>query len=65
MAAIPGHKYPRHIPVKSLRDITFTVPMSKYASSVRVRFNEGVLVTKLLRNGNRVIGALGIHKDGE
>jgi len=65
IAPVPGHKYPRHILFESRRGTCFTVPMRKYASSVGVRFKEGVLVTKLLRHGNRIVGALGIDKEGQ
>ena len=64
IAAVPGHKYPRHSRFKGRSGVSFTVPMRKYASKVGVRFQEGVLVTKLLRHGNRIVGALGVHKEG-
>jgi fumarate reductase (CoM/CoB) subunit A len=65
VAPVPGHKYPRHLFFEARRGISFTVPMRKYASSAGVRFKEGVLVTKLLRHGNRIGGALGIDKEGQ
>jgi len=65
VAPVPGHKYPRHLFFEARRGISFTVPMRKYTSSVGVRFMEGVLVTKLLRHGNRIVGALGIDKEGQ
>jgi succinate dehydrogenase/fumarate reductase flavoprotein subunit len=65
IAPVPGHKYPRHLFFEARRGTSFTVPMRKYTSSMGVRFTEGVLVTKLLRNGNRVVGALGIDKTGQ
>jgi succinate dehydrogenase/fumarate reductase flavoprotein subunit len=64
VAAVPGHKYPRHSLFEGRRGISFTVPMRKYASNRGIRFHEGVLVTKLLRHGNRVVGALGVDRAG-
>lgn len=61
---VPGHSYPRHVAGKG-RGIGLTKPMRKYATSIGVQFKEGILVTRLLRAGNEVVGALGIDDNGQ
>lgn len=62
---VPGHSYRRQILFESRRGICFTVPMRKSALNRGVRFKEGVLITKLLKNGKRIVGAFGMDKAGQ
>lgn len=56
----PGHTYPRHV-VGVKAGISLTRPMREYAASIGVQFEEGVLVTKLLKVRDMVAGVLGIN----
>jgi len=60
----PGHTYPRHV-VGVKAGISLTRPMREYAASIGVQFEEGVLVTKLLKVGDMVAGVLGINDNGQ
>jgi len=59
----PGHTYPRQVGVKA--GISLTRPMREYAASMGVQFEEGILVTKLLKVGDMVAGVLGIDDKGQ
>ncbi|GAI26451.1 unnamed protein product, partial [marine sediment metagenome] len=48
-----------------MRGISLTKPMRDYAASIGVQFNEGILVTRLLKVGNMVVGVLGIDSSGQ
>jgi len=61
----PGHTYPRHVTAEAYRGVNITRPMRQYAASIGIRFLEGVLVTKLLKAGDTVIGVLGINDKGQ
>ena len=61
----PGHSFPRHLSVAENRGINITRPMRQYAASIGIRFLEGVLVTSLLRAGDRVVGAVGLDIHGQ
>ena len=61
----PGHSYPRHVNVEALRGVNITRPMRQYAAGMGIQFMEGILVTKLLRAEDRVVGALGIDDKGQ
>jgi len=61
----PGHSFPRGLSVAENRGINITRPMREYAAGIGVRFLEGVLVTRLLRAGDRVVGALGLDVRGQ
>jgi succinate dehydrogenase/fumarate reductase flavoprotein subunit len=61
----PGHTYPRHVAVERFKGINITRPMRQYAASLGIRFIEGILVTRLLRSGDTVVGALGIDDEGQ
>ena len=63
--AVPGHQYPRHILFAARKGTGFTIPMRDHVLGVGVHFKEGVLITKLFKQGDRVVGAMGIHKKGE
>lgn len=60
----PGHSYPRHVDVVEFKGHKITRPMRRYAAGMGVKFIEGITVTRLLRAGGRVVGALGIDGDG-
>ena len=61
----PGHSFPRHLSVAENRGINITRPMREYAASIGIRFLEGVLVTSLLRAGDRIAGVLGLDSRGQ
>ena len=61
----PGHSYPRHVGAEAYKGVNITRPMRQYAASIGIQFMEGILVTKLLRAGNSVVGALGIDDKGQ
>ena len=60
----PGHSFPRHLSVIRNQGINITLPMRHYAAGIGVRFLEGVQVTRLLRDGNEIVGALGLDIHG-
>jgi len=60
----PGHTYPRNV-VGVKAGISLTKPMREYATSVGVQFEEGILVTKLLKVRDMVTGVLGIDDKGQ
>ncbi len=60
----PGHTYPRSV-VSEGKGIGITKPMRDYATSRGVQFGEGILVTKLLKSGDMIVGALGIDNTGQ
>ena len=61
----PGHSFPRHVSAAANRGINITRPMRHYAARIGVRFLEGVLVTRLLRDDDRIVGALAIDARGQ
>ena len=61
----PGHTYPRHVSAEATKGINITRPMRQHAASLGIQFIEGVLVTRLLRAGDRVAGVLGIDDKGQ
>jgi len=61
----PGHTYPRHIAGERRRGVSISRPLREHAASIGVRFKEDVLITKLLKSGNMVMGALGIDSKGQ
>ncbi len=61
----PGHTYPRGVGAEASRGINITRPMRQYAASIGTQFMEGILVTKLLRAGDTVVGVLGINDNGQ
>jgi len=60
----PGHSLPRHLSVIKNQGINITRPMRHYAAGTGIRFIEGVQVTRLLRDGNQIVGALGLDING-
>ena len=61
----PGHTHPRQVAIDGYRGINITRPMRRYAAEIGVRFIEGVVVARLLKAGDRVVGTLGIDDEGQ
>ncbi len=55
----PGHTYPRHV-ISERGGISLSHPLRDYAASSSIQFKEGILITRLLKAENMVVGALGI-----
>ncbi len=63
---MPGHSHPRSISGEGFRPgVYITRPMRKYADDLGVRFMEGILISKLLRTEDSVVGAVGIDDRGQ
>ncbi len=60
-----GHTYPRSVAVEAHKGINLSRPLRQHAAGIGVSFIEGVLVTRLLRSDHRVVGALGLDKNGQ
>ena len=60
----PGHSRMRMFYGKNSFGTDFTLPLRDYATSQGARFAEGILITRLLKSGDSVTGALGIDGDG-
>lgn len=60
----PGHTYPRHV-IGVKAGISLTRPMREYAADLGIQFEEGILVTRLLKVGDVVSGVLGIDSKGQ
>ena len=65
VAWLPGHTYPRTLSTVNTIGTDFTLPLINFAERVGVRFIEKVLITRLLRKGGVVAGALGLSEKGE
>jgi succinate dehydrogenase/fumarate reductase flavoprotein subunit len=61
----PGHSHSRLVYGQHSFGTDFTFPLRQYALGQGVKFAEGVLLTKLLKQGNSVVGALGIGRQGQ
>ncbi len=61
----PGHEHTRMVYSQNALGIDFTFPLRQYALEQGVRFVEGILITKLLKVGDRVVGATGIDAGGQ
>ena len=61
----PGHSRSRLIYSQSAFGTDFTFPLREYALGQGVEFLEGVLITRLLKDGGRVVGAMGIDGQGQ
>jgi len=59
-----GHTYRRGVSGDRIGTY-LTEPMRDYATSIGIQFKEGVLITKLLKTGDTVVGAFGIGKEGQ
>jgi fumarate reductase (CoM/CoB) subunit A len=60
-----GHTYYRYVAAEPDRGVNISRPMRQYASSMGTQFMEGILVTKLLRAGDTLVGALGVDNRGQ
>jgi len=65
LSMAPGHSHSRLVYGQHSSGTDFTFPLRQYALSQGVKFAEGVLITKLLKQGNSVVGALGISRQGQ
>lgn len=61
----PGHSRVRMIYGQNSFGTDFTLPLRQYALREGVKFLEGVLVTKLLKQRGRLAGAVGIDTHGQ
>ena len=61
----PGHSRSRLIYSQRAFGTDFTFPLREYALGQGVEFLEGVLITRLLKDGGRVVGAMGINGQGQ
>lgn len=59
-----GHTYPRHV-WADRQGIGLVRPLRDYTAARGVRFEQGTLITKLLKVGHTVVGALGINEKGQ
>ncbi len=60
-----GHTYPRSVAIEAHKGINLSKPLRHYATGIGVSFIEGVLVTRLLRSDHRMVGVLGLDKNGQ
>jgi len=60
-----GHRFPRLIYGKNAFGTDFTLPLRNHALQRGVRFTEGIIITRLLKNRDKVVGAIGIDSRGE
>ena len=63
VSALPGHTYPRGVGAVQ-KGPGLTLPLRDRAQACGVAFAEGVLVTRLIVEGNRLQGAVGIDSQG-
>ena len=63
VSALPGHTYPRGVGAVQ-KGTGLTLPLRDRAQACGVAFAEGVLVTRLIVEGNRLQGAVGIDSQG-
>lgn len=61
----PGHTYARGFAAKNNIGINITLPLRRYAAAKGVHFEEGVLITRLLKSNNAIVGAMGVNEKGE
>lgn len=61
----PGFSYPRFTFVKNFFGVGLVKPLRDYAVKLGVRFVEKVMVTRLIKSGNRILGAFGVGRNGE
>ena len=59
-----GHTYRRSVSGDRIGTY-LTEPMRDYATSMGIQFKESVLITRLLKTGDTVVGAFGIGKEGQ
>jgi len=61
----PGHSCLRLVYGRNAFGTDFTFPMRRYALERGIRFLEGVLITRIMKKGSRVVGAIGIDAYGK
>lgn len=61
----PGHSRTRMVYGQNSFGTDFTIPLRQYALRKGVKFLEGILVTKLLKQRDRLVGAVGIDTRGQ
>ncbi len=64
LMTIPGHSYPRTVSTVGMGR-GLTQPLYNYALNLGVQFKDRVLITKILRNDKKVIGAIGVDREGK
>ncbi len=61
----PGHTYFRDVFGENCIGTDFSLPLRRHAEKLGVKFIEGVLVTRLLKKGDDVTGALALDAAGD
>jgi fumarate reductase (CoM/CoB) subunit A len=64
LLTVPGHSYARQVTCRRGLGISITVPMKDFAEKSGVKFLENILITRLLIEDGKVVGAVGIDKVG-
>lgn len=62
---IPGHRYPRHVYGENWIGSDLVLPLARRAVAEGVRFAEGVFVSRLIKQADRIVGAIGITAAGD
>lgn len=57
---IPSHTYPRVVKPRQGIGTGHTLPLLRYATQIGVRTMEKIFITKILKNGDSVVGAMGV-----
>lgn len=60
----PGHTYTRHVRGENRTGSDLMLPILEYAKRIGVHFLNGVFITALIPQGDRVAAAAGISEDG-
>ena len=60
----PGHTHPRTMACEGHIGSSYTLPMCDYARKVGVRFLDGIMITRILKLGDTVTGAVGLSEGG-
>ncbi len=63
-SADAGHSHLRMVNGQNFFGTDYTFSMREHALGQGIRFHEGVLITKLLKKGDNVVGAMGIDARG-
>jgi len=61
----PGHSHLRVIYSQNYFGIDFTLPLRQHALRQGVKFLEGIVITKLLKERDKMVGAMGVNVRGE
>ena len=59
-----GHRYPRHVFGENWTGSDLMLPLLRRAQRIGVRFGERVFITRLIADGDRICGAVGMMTDG-